>query len=123
MNNTHANSKTHEHIARSSNKTQATNTSKTKKKQIKAILDENTAKINITPRNRLRAHCSSLGTAGSSSFSKLYKNKKERPTRLRCLMTRQVESSGEIMRTIFARLAKQKQRTLQNKANQSNVSR
>ena len=119
MNNTHANSKTHEHIARSSNKTQATNTSKTK--QIKAILDENTAKINITPRNRLRAHGSSLGTARSSSFSKLRKN-----LRLLCL-SRLMDSSGWVKRsntrTIFARRAKQKQRTLENKANQSNVSR
>jgi hypothetical protein len=93
MNNTHANSKTHEHISNCSHTTQATITSKTK--QIKAILDENTAKINITPRNQLCAHGVSLGTARSSSFPKFCKNKKKRPTRLQCLMTRQVESSGQ----------------------------
>ena len=91
MNNAHANSKTHKRDPHCSHRTKATNTSKTK--QIKAIIDENTAKINITPRNRLRAHGSSLGTAGSSSFSKLRKN-----LRFLCLhrlMTRQVESSGQ----------------------------
>jgi hypothetical protein len=84
--------KTHEYITHCSHKTQATNTSKTKK--IKAILDENTAKMNITPRNRLRAHGSSLGTAGSSSFSKLRK-KNACLLCLHRLMTRQVQSSGQ----------------------------
>ena len=85
-------------------------------------------KTYITPRNRFWAHLTRLRTAGSSSFPKLWQVQNLHHFELHqlfvysCLPTREVQSNSENSR-MLALWAKQKEETLENKANQSNVSR